>query len=120
MRSRAAHAGLLVIALLPAPASAESQTPPKTARIGMLSLLSAAGAAPNEKAFRDALPDLGYVEGQSVVIDARYADGQAERLPALAADLVRSPAPRASAQSPRGSRRRRRTRCRGVRESARR
>ena len=90
MRSRAAHAGLLVIALLAAPVIAESQSPPKTARIGMLSLLSAAGAAPNEKAFRDALRDLGYVEGQSVVIETRYADGQAERLPALAADLVRT------------------------------
>ena len=89
MRSRAARAGLLVIALLAAPAIAEAQSPAKTVRIGMRSLLSAAGEAANEKAFRDALRDLGYIEGQNAVIEARYADGQADRLPVLAAELVR-------------------------------
>ena len=90
MRSRAAHAGLLVIALLAAPVIAESQSPAKTFRVGMLSPLSAGSEAANEKAFRDTLRDLGYVGGQNAVIERRYADGQAERLPALAADLVRT------------------------------
>jgi ABC-type uncharacterized transport system substrate-binding protein len=39
-------------------------------------------------AFRQGLRDLGYVEGQNVVIEARYSEGRTERLPALAAELV--------------------------------
>jgi len=58
-------------------------------RIGVL---SAESAAPNRagEAFREGLKALGWAEGQSVLIEARFADGHTERLAALALDLVRS------------------------------
>ena len=43
------------------------------------------------EAFWQGLHDLGYVEGQNLVMEYRYAEGKAERLPALAAELVRLP-----------------------------
>ena len=71
-------------ALLPA----EAQQPTTVHRIGWLS----AGAPYAEleiEAFRQGLRALGYVEGQNLVIEGRYAEGRAERLPDLAAELVR-------------------------------
>ena len=60
----------------------------KKARIGYLAAVSAAADAPRLAAFRQALRELGYVEGQNVVIDYRHEDRAFERLPALAAELV--------------------------------
>src|SRR5712671_4446254 len=45
--------------------------------------------SPNEIAFESGLRDLGWVKGRNVAIEYRYAEGKAERLPGLAADLVR-------------------------------
>jgi len=61
-------------------------------RIGLLSFGSAPGGDNPDPSsgFLDGLRELGHVEGRSVVIDARYADGRPERLEALAAELVRS------------------------------
>src|SRR5215469_5481993 len=56
--------------------------------IGWLSSLSAEGGKPNLAAFRNALADTGYVEGHNVQIEYRWADGNYDRLPAMAADLV--------------------------------
>jgi len=56
--------------------------------IGWLSSLSAEGGKPNLGAFRKALADAGYVEGHNVQIEYRWADGNYDRLPAMAADLV--------------------------------
>ena len=68
--------------------SAEAQQQPKKIpRIGILR----AGSAPDPfvEAFRQDLRDLGYVEGKSTTIEHRWAEGKNERLPDLAADLVR-------------------------------
>ena len=65
------------------------QPPAKPARIGILGATSAAGYASRWDAMRAGLRDLGYVEGRNLVIESRWADGQLDRLPELAAELVR-------------------------------
>jgi putative ABC transport system substrate-binding protein len=62
---------------------------PKKPRIGFLIAISAAGFSARTEAFRQGLRDLGYDEGKNIVIEYRYADGKVERLPELAAELVR-------------------------------
>jgi putative ABC transport system substrate-binding protein len=73
------------------PVVAHAQSTGRVWRVGYLSLLS--GDLEQHKvwisAFRDGLRELGYVEGDNVVIEQRYAAGHVERLPALAAELVR-------------------------------
>ena len=71
------------------PCTAAAQPAAKVPRIGYLSA-GVASTSPIE-VFRQQLHDLGYKNGQSVVIEARWAEGQVERLPALAAELVRLP-----------------------------
>ena len=66
---------------------AEAQQPKKVYRIGYLANSAAIG--PREEAFRQGLRDLGYVEGQSIVIEWRFSKGKLDRLPDLAAELVR-------------------------------
>jgi putative ABC transport system substrate-binding protein len=81
---------LALLGLLAAvPIHAGAQPAAKVARIGYLSPSSAAADAAQTEAFRQGLRALGYVEGQSVLVEARYADGRAERLQGLAAELVR-------------------------------
>ena len=67
--------------------SAEAQQPGNVPRIGFLSQTGAAG--PNMEAFRQGLRDHGYVEGKTIVIEYRDAEGKPDRLPTLASDLVR-------------------------------
>ena len=66
---------------------AEAQQPKKIPRIGVLR--PGLAAAPNYEAFRQGLRELGYVEGQNIVLEFRDGDAKAERLPDLAAELVR-------------------------------
>jgi len=79
---------LLALCLL-APWSAGAQPPGAVPRIGLLDTASFAGRAPLWEAFREEMRQLGYVEGRTVIFEARGADGKYERLPALAAELVR-------------------------------
>jgi putative ABC transport system substrate-binding protein len=67
----------------------QAQQPKKVARIGFLTAVSQTGISHLAEAFLQGLRDLGYVEGQNISIEYRWADGNFERLPALAAELVR-------------------------------
>ena len=90
-RARAGIASLATIALVPLLSStppAVVAQPAKVYRIGMLSAGSAE-PSPYVDAFRQGLRELGYVEGQNLVFDDRFADGMPDRLPGLAAELVR-------------------------------
>jgi putative ABC transport system substrate-binding protein len=82
---------LLVAAglLLTAAADVESQGTLEVARIGYLSPLTAASDELNRSAFQEGLQALGYVHGRNAVIEARYADGDLERLSVLASEIVR-------------------------------
>ncbi|HEY7205623.1 MAG TPA: ABC transporter substrate-binding protein [Methylomirabilota bacterium] len=85
---RRAFIGSLAGGLLAAPRAAGAQTPPRKPRIGVL------GATPSDpslvEAFAQGLADSGYVGGRDVTIEHRHADGEPDRLPGLAAELVRS------------------------------
>jgi putative ABC transport system substrate-binding protein len=76
---------------LAVPLSAMAQAPAaKLARIGLLGPGSASGNEPWVTALRANLRDLGYVEGSNLGIEFRWAEGKNDRLPELAAELVRS------------------------------
>ena len=72
-----------------APLASFAQQPAKIARIGVLGVTTAAGYARQIEAMRTGFRDLGYVEGRNIVIEYRWADSQYDRLPALAAELIR-------------------------------
>jgi putative tryptophan/tyrosine transport system substrate-binding protein len=87
---KAGWSSLLVAALLlTVGAMAEAQQPTKIPLIGSLSGSSPSTSPARHEAFRQGLRDLGYVEGKNIVIERRWADGKFDRLPALAAELVR-------------------------------
>ena len=67
----------------------QAQQPKKIARIGYLSVLSSTSDATRLEAFRQGLRELGYVEGQNLAVEPRYAEGKLDRLPDLAGELVR-------------------------------
>jgi putative tryptophan/tyrosine transport system substrate-binding protein len=88
MRLRAAGRPLLLIlGLLAATLTAEAQQAGKVSRIGLLSYAASDPASVARwKAFRDRLRELGYVEGQNVIFESRWGDGQVGRLRGLAAE----------------------------------
>ena len=69
--------------------SADAQQPKKVPRIGYLSSTIQLAESIRSEAFRVALRELGYIEGQNIAIEYRYAEGKRDRLPELAAELVR-------------------------------
>lgn len=78
----------LAVGALLASRSGDAQQARRMRRIEWLSPASAADGLPS---LRVGLRELGYVEGQNIAIEARWADGRSERLPQLAAELVRRP-----------------------------
>jgi putative tryptophan/tyrosine transport system substrate-binding protein len=80
---------LLLTVLLFIVSPAEAQQPTKVPRIGYLSGTDPATDSPRAEGIRAALRELGYIEGQNVIIEYRHAEGKRDRYPELLADLVR-------------------------------
>ena len=87
---------VLALSLILSPLVADAQPAGKVPRIGILSPASPSDAGRNPSdlavlfaAFRQGLHELGYVEGRDIQIESRWAEGNYDRLPGLAADLVR-------------------------------
>jgi len=85
------HLGILALAfvLLASPLLSEAQEAKKVYRVGHLMLLPREPLTPFIEALEQGLRDLGYVEGRNVIIEHRSAEGNLERLPDVAAELVR-------------------------------
>jgi putative tryptophan/tyrosine transport system substrate-binding protein len=79
---------MLFLTLLAAPLTTGAQPAGKVPRVGFL-FYGSSGPSREVDAFRQGLRELGYVEGQNIAVEYRFARGQVERLPELAADLVR-------------------------------
>jgi putative ABC transport system substrate-binding protein len=79
---------LFVVVLLAVAVRGEAQQPTKIPRIGFLASGSHSSEAARIEAFRQGLRELGYVEGQNIVIEYRYGEGKTERFPDLASELV--------------------------------
>src|SRR5262245_53012442 len=78
---------LIALGLLCVPLASEAQRPGNVVRVGML-IAAQPRSASFVQAFEHRLRDLGYVEGQNLLIEFRTGEGQAGRYPALAAELV--------------------------------
>jgi putative tryptophan/tyrosine transport system substrate-binding protein len=89
MKKAGALSILLVMVLLAVAVVAKAQQPKKVPRIAYLSGNFPSSIAARTEAFRQGLRELGYVEGKNIVIEYRYGEGKLERLPTLAAELVR-------------------------------
>src|SRR5262245_7146803 len=80
---------LVAVILLTVAVVTEAQQTKKVPRIGYLSLGDAASDSARAEGIRLALRELGYIEGQNIVTEYRYAEGKVDRAPELAAELVR-------------------------------
>src|SRR5512138_3572726 len=80
---------LLITILLITATAVDAQQPAKIFRVGYLDAGSASGSAVLVDAFRQELSKLGWVEGKNITIEYRFAEQKRERLPELAAELVR-------------------------------
>lgn len=80
---------VVAVCILAAPLAGEAQPTRKVYRIGYLSSQSSSADGGQLDAFRQALHDLGYTDGQNVVIEYRFAEGKLDRLAGFAAELVR-------------------------------
>ena len=89
MITRRVFMGTLAGGLLAAPLAVEGQQARSVPRVGYLFSFTPAEGRHLWEACRQGLRQLGYVEGQNIALESRWADGRHERLPELAADLVR-------------------------------
>jgi putative ABC transport system substrate-binding protein len=89
MKRAAVPSILVAVVLLAVGVIAEAQQASKVPRLGFLSGVLPSTNATRVEAFRQGLRELGYVEGRNIVIEYRYAEAKLDRLPALAAELVR-------------------------------
>jgi putative tryptophan/tyrosine transport system substrate-binding protein len=80
---------MLAVVILAFVDTAEAQQPKKVPRIGYLTSSDPATESTRSEGIRQALRDLGYVEGQNIAFEYRYAEGKLDRFPELAAELVR-------------------------------
>jgi putative tryptophan/tyrosine transport system substrate-binding protein len=81
MKMAAVPSILFVVVLLAVAVVAEAQQPVKIPRIGYLSGSFASTSPDRREAFRQGLRELGYIEGKSILVEYRYADGKFDRLP---------------------------------------
>jgi ABC-type uncharacterized transport system substrate-binding protein len=88
MKKKHFHSAFVVLILV-LNSSVSAQPAAKTPRIGFLIAASAAAIAPRMDQFQQGLGVFGYLDGKNIVIERRHADGKPDRLPALAAELVR-------------------------------
>src|SRR5262245_33583905 len=79
---------LFTLLFLAAGTFADAPQPKKVPRIGVLAPGSPVSDSPRIDPFRQGLRELGYTEGQDIVIELRFAEGKSERLPALVAELI--------------------------------
>ena len=89
MNKRKLGSFALCAALLALGSFAEAQQPKKVHRIGYLSSFDPATESTRSEAIRLALRELGYIEGQNIAIEYRYAEAKQDRYPEIAAELVR-------------------------------
>jgi putative ABC transport system substrate-binding protein len=89
MKKAAVPSILVAVLQLAAGVVLEAQQPKKIHRIGYLSGIDAATHSTRSEPFRQALRERGYIDGQNIAIEYRYAEGKLDRLPELAAELVR-------------------------------
>jgi putative tryptophan/tyrosine transport system substrate-binding protein len=89
MKRAALPSILVAVVLLAVAVIAEAQQAKKVPRIGYLSSFDAATESTRVEAIRLALRELGYIEGQNIAVEYRYAEGKQDRYPELAAELVR-------------------------------
>jgi ABC-type uncharacterized transport system substrate-binding protein len=89
MKRRVFVASLVAVAAMPRTGTAQGAA--RVIRVGWLTAQQASSLVPYVDAMRTALADLGYVEGRNLVIEFRYGDDVIERVPELAAELVRLP-----------------------------
>ena len=89
MKNAAMPSILVAVVLLALGVTAEAQQPKKVARIGYLSTIDPATDSARVEGIRLALRELGYIEGQNIAMEYRFAEGRSDREPGLAAELVR-------------------------------
>src|SRR6266436_3422957 len=89
MKKTAVPSILIAVVLLAVAVIAEAQQPKKVPQIGYLSSSDPVTESARSEVIRLALRELGYIEGQNIATEYRYAEGKPDRYPELAAELMR-------------------------------